>query len=181
MKKKIKIQDIDVWVKLDSDYISLTDIAKNGRGRPADIIKSYIKNRGNVEFLSVWEQMHNEEFNVEQMLHFRSEIGANDFIPSVSQWIKLTNAIGIESTAGRYGGTFAHKDIAIHFAAWLKPTFYLYLIKEFQRLKEIEKEKENEKWLKTFEFLLDKAENHNIESTRFVREMIEMTKKIKKP
>ncbi|MCR9290526.1 MAG: KilA-N domain-containing protein [Bacteroidetes bacterium] len=180
-KQKLKIHDIDVWVNLETDFISITDIAKNGRGRPADIIKSYIKNRSNIEFLGVWEEMHNPDFKVEQMVHFRNEVSANDFTPTIMEWIKQTNAIGIQSKPGRYGGTFAHKDIAVHFAAWLKPTFYLYLVKEFQRLKSVEAEKENERWLKTFEFLLDKAESHSTEANRFVRDMLDMTKQLKSP
>ena len=176
-QKKIKIHETEVRVNLETDFISITDIAKTGRGRAADIIKSYIKNRANIEFLGLWEQMHNSDFKVEQMLHFKIESGANDFTPTISEWMKKTKAIGIYSKKGRHGGTYAHKDIAIHFAAWLNPTFYLYLIKEFQRLKESEAEQEKEQWLKTFEFYLKKAETHSLEANRFVRDIIEITKK----
>ena len=147
-KKKIEVQGlvINIDTVREDDYISLTDIAKKSDSRAADIIKSYLKNKSNIQFLGTWEQFNNPDFKVVQMHHFMNRAGGNGFVLSVNQWIKKTNSIGIIAKAGRGGGTYAHKDIAIHFAAWLNPTFYYYLVREFQRLKEEEAELKSLQW-----------------------------------
>lgn len=119
--------------------------------------------------------MHNDNFNYDQMAVIKNEVSAHDYTLSVGEWIKQTNAIGIETSTGRYGGTYAHKDIAIHFAAWLNPSFYLYLIKEFQRLKA----KENDQWMQTLNFFLNRAELHSLEANRFVKDMLNLTEELK--
>ncbi len=123
-----------------SDYISLTDIAnaKEGDGRAADIIKNWIRNRGTLEFIGTWEQLNNPDFKVVEFDHFRMRAGLPSFVLSPGQWVEKTAAIGIAVKAGRYGGTYAHKDIAFEFCSAISPIFKLYLIKEFQRLKEQE-------------------------------------------
>jgi hypothetical protein len=136
---KIKVLDTLITVVKD-DYISLTDIAnsKDGEARAADIIKNWIRNRGTLEFIGTWEQIHNEDFKVVEFDHFKMSAGLASFVLSPGKWIEKTNAIGIVVKAGRYGGTYAHKDIAFEFASAINPVFKLYLIKEFQRLKEEE-------------------------------------------
>ena len=145
-KKKITVQDIEVRVNTDTDYICITDVAKSGRGRAADIIRNYLKNRSTIEFLEAWELMHNDNFNVDHSINFKSEINANDFAPSIGDWIKETGAKGITTTPGRYGGTYAHKDIAFHFAMWLNARFYLYIVKDYQQLKETEAKRLSKPW-----------------------------------
>ena len=134
-KKKIfvKGQEVRLLETAQGEFFCLTDIAKTGTGAPRDIIKNYLRNRGTVNFLGLWEQMHNIDFNVVEFDHIKSKTGDNNFALSSSEWINKTGAIGIQSTAGRYGGTYAHKDITIHFTTWYSTEFYLYLVKEFQR------------------------------------------------
>ena len=136
---KIKVLDTQVTIVKD-DYISLTDIAnsKDGEGRAADIIKNWIRNRGTLEFIGTWEQIYNLDFKVVEFDHFKMSAGLASFVLSPGKWIEKTNAIGIVVKSGRYGGTYAHKDIAFEFASAINPVFKLYLIKEFQRLKEEE-------------------------------------------
>jgi len=136
---KIKVLDTQITVVKD-DYISLTDIAnsKDGEGRAADIIKNWIRNRGTLEFIGTWEQIYNLDFKVVEFDHFKMSAGLASFVLSPGKWIEKTNAIGIVVKSGRYGGTYAHKDIAFEFASAINPVFKLYLIKEFQRLKEEE-------------------------------------------
>lgn len=136
----IKVNDIEVRLQQHDTgaYISLTDIASHGRSPANDIIKNYLRNRTNIEFLGLWESLNNPGFNSVDFHRIRSETGLSDFILSVKDWIDLTNAIGITAKAGRYGGTYAHQDIAVQFASWLNPSFYLYLVREFQRLKDDE-------------------------------------------
>jgi len=136
---KIKVLNTQITVVKD-DYISLTDIAnsKDGESRAADVIKNWIRNRGTLEFIGTWEQIHNENFKVVEFDHFKMSAGLASFVLSPGRWIEKTNAIGIVVKAGRYGGTYAHKDIAFEFASAINPVFKLYLIKEFQRLKEDE-------------------------------------------
>jgi len=145
-KKKITVQDIEVRVNTQTDYICITDVAKSGRGRAADIIRNYLKNRSTIEFLEAWELLHNESFKVDQAVHFRNEVSAHDFAPSIGDWIKETGAKGITTTPGRYGGTYAHKDIAFHFAMWLNARFYLYIVKDYQQLKEKEAKQIDKPW-----------------------------------
>jgi len=140
--KKIQVQgtEITVLATKEQDYISLTDIAKSkeGDGRAADIIKNWIRNRGTIEFISTWEQLHNPNFKVVEFDHFRMNAGLTSFVLSPGKWVEKTDAIGIFVKGGRYGGTYAHKDIAFEFCSAISPVFKLYLIKEFQRLKEEE-------------------------------------------
>jgi hypothetical protein len=134
-KFEITIQSIDV-----KDYISLTDMAnaKEGESRAADIIKNWLRTRYAIEFLSIWEQINNPNFKVVESDHFKIQAGLANFVLSVSEWIQQTNAIGIRVKKGKYGGTYAHKDIAFEFGAAISVPFKLYLITEFQRLKEEE-------------------------------------------
>jgi hypothetical protein len=132
----------------DEDYISLTDIAKakESGSRAADIIKNWIRNRGTLEFLGTWEQIYNLHFKVVEFDHFKMQAGLPSFVLGPGQWIEKTNAIGLYVRSGRYGGTYAHKDIAFEFCSAINPVFKLYLIKEFQRLKEDETRRTQIEW-----------------------------------
>ena len=139
---KIMVQNTEITVLSynDKDYISLTDMAngKQSESRAADIIKNWIRTRYTIEFLGTWEMIHNPNFKVVEFDHFRMQAGLPSFVMSVSEWIEKTNAIGIIVKKGRYGGTYAFKDIAFEFGTAISVTFKLYLIDEFQRLKEEE-------------------------------------------
>ncbi|KKP95357.1 MAG: KilA-N domain protein [Candidatus Moranbacteria bacterium GW2011_GWE1_36_7] len=144
MSKTIKIQNIDINIKTardDNDFICLTDMAKFKAYDSGVVISNWLTTKYTVQFMGAWEQLHNPKFNLMEYHKIKNEVGTNGFIVSSSMWINNTNAIGIRSSAGRYGGTFAHKDIAFEFATWLSPEFKLYLIKEFQRLKIEENER----------------------------------------
>lgn len=131
----------------DTDYISLTDIAKyKDSENPADIIKNWLRNRNTLEFLGAWEKMNNLDFKLVEFDQFRNEAGLNSFVMSPKKWIETTNAVGIKSTAGRYGGTYAHSDIAFEFASWISPEFKLYIIQGYQRLKQEESYKNKLEW-----------------------------------
>ncbi len=133
---KIKVLDSDITVVKD-DFISLTDMVRNLENGLA-LIEKWLRNKNTIEFLGIWEEIYNEDFNSPEFEGIKNEAGFNRFSLSVKMWIQKTNAKGIVAKAGRYGGTYAHKDIAFEFAAWISPKFKLYLIKEFQRLKEDE-------------------------------------------
>ena len=139
---KIIVQNTEITVMKYShnDYISLTDMAnaKESESRAADVIKNWIRNRYTIEFLGTWEMIHNPNFKVVEFDHFKMQAGLPSFVMSVSEWIEKTNAIGIMAKKGRYGGTYAHKDIAFEFGSAISVSFKLYLIEEFQRLKEKE-------------------------------------------
>jgi hypothetical protein len=138
---KINIKDNEVTIiSIENiDYISLTDIAKYKNINNADdVIKNWMRNRNTIELLGLWETIHNIDFKPVEFDGFRKEAGLNSFVLTPKKWIENTNAIGIISKSGRYGGTFAHKDIAFEFASWVSIEFKLYFIKEFQRLKEEE-------------------------------------------
>lgn len=138
-KINVLSKDVDVRRIEDEDYISLTDIARyKDTDRTDDIIRNWLRNRNTIEFLGIWERLNNPDFNPVEFDGFRIQAGLNSFTLTPKQWIEKTDAIGIISKAGRYGGTFAHKDIAFEFASWISVEFKLYLIKEFQRLKEQE-------------------------------------------
>lgn len=145
--RKIEVSGIVVTVqeRNNDDFISLTDIASGFDGG-STLIEKWIRNKNTIEFLAVWEQLNNKDFNSTEFGGIKSEAGTNRFMMSAKQWIEKTNAIGIMASAGRYGGTYAHKDIAIEFCSWLSPEFKLMLIKEFQRLKQQEAELTNEEW-----------------------------------
>jgi KilA-N domain len=137
---KVQGREISIIAGQRDDYISLTDIAKHKNPESTGLVISHwLSTRFTVEFMGLWEQMHNTSFNVTEFSNIKNEAGSHGFVLSSKQWTEKTNAIGLISKAGRYGGgTFAHKDIALEFASWISPTFKLYLIKEFQRLKEEE-------------------------------------------
>lgn len=122
----------------DQDYISLTDIARYKSDDPTAVIGNWMRNRNTIEYLGIWETLYNPGFKPLEFDGFRKEAGLNAFTLSPQKWINTTGAIGIVSRSGRYGGTFAHKDIAFKFASWISVEFELYLVKEFQRLKEQE-------------------------------------------
>lgn len=139
---KIKVENTEITVLSieDKDYISLTDMAnaKESESRAADIIKNWLRTRYAIEFLSVWEQINNPNFKVVESDHFKMQAGMPSFVLSASEWIEKTDAIGILVRKGKYGGTYAHKDIAFEFGSAISVPFKLYLITEFQRLKEEE-------------------------------------------
>ena len=141
-KMKVMQQEIGIVKIDDRDYISITDIAKTKEdgSRAADIIKNWLRNRSTLEFIGTWELLHNPGFKVVEFDHFRISAGLHSFVLSPGKWIERTHAVGIAVRAGRYGGTYAHKDIAFEFASAISPVFKLYLIKEFQRLKETEQQ-----------------------------------------
>ena len=122
----------------EQDYISLTDIARHKSDDPTAVIGNWMRNRNTIEYLGIWETLYNPGFKPLEFDGFRKEAGLNAFTLSPQKWINTTGAIGIVSRSGRYGGTFAHKDIAFKFASWISVEFELYLVKEFQRLKEQE-------------------------------------------
>lgn len=129
----------------EQDYICLTDMVRSMDNGLA-LIEKWLRNKNTLEFLGVWEQLNNSSFNSPEFEGIKNSAGLNRFVISVRQWIERTNSIGIIAKAGRYGGTYAHKDIAIEFASWISPVFKLYLIKEIERLKEIESSQYNLEW-----------------------------------
>lgn len=131
----------------EDDYISLTDIARyKNPGEPKDVVKNWMRNRSTIEFLGLWEQLNNPDFKGVEFDTFTHEAGSNAFTLSPQKWISATNATGIISKSGRYGGTFAHKDIAFEFASWVSAEFKLYIIKDYQRLKTDENSKISLEW-----------------------------------
>ena len=145
--RQIEVKGIIVTIseRNNDDFISLTDVA-NGFDGGYTLVEKWIRNKNTIEFLAVWEQLNNPSFNSPEFGGIRNEAGTNRFVMSAKQWIERTNAIGIIASAGRYGGTYAHKDIALEFCSWLSPEFKLLLIKEFQRLKIEEAERTNIEW-----------------------------------
>ena len=145
-KKKIKVQETEISVTNinGEDYICLTDMVRGEDGK--DHIKNWMRNRNTVEFLGVWEQMHNPNFKGVEFDTFRREAGLNNFTLTPKKWVEATDAIGIVSKSGNGGGTYAHVDIAFEFGMWISPQFKLYLIKEYQRLKKIESNQYNLEW-----------------------------------
>lgn len=128
----------------DGDFISLTDMIKAKDGD--FFIADWLRNRNTVEFLGIWESVHNPRFNHGEFAIIKSQVGLNSYKLSVKEWAEKTSAIGLRATAGRYGGTFAHQDIAFEFGMWISPEFKIYLIKEFQRLKEDESRRLSLAW-----------------------------------
>ena len=138
-KLSIQGKDVTLVTVNKKDYISITDIAKyRSSETPADIVKNWLRSRSTIELLGLWEKLYNPDFKLVEFDQFKNEAGANYFVLSPKKWIEKTNAIGLISKSGRYGGTYAHKDIAFEFASWISIEFKFYLIKEFQRLKEAE-------------------------------------------
>ncbi|MCD4780783.1 MAG: KilA-N domain-containing protein [Candidatus Omnitrophica bacterium] len=148
-KHKIEVQgtEITIFEKEQKDYLSLTDIAKyRNSTAPADVIKNWMRARSTIEFLGLWERLNNPTFKLVEFDGFKNDAGSNYFVLSPKKWIETTKAIGIISKSGRYGGTYAHQDIAFEFASWISAEFKLYLLKEFQRLKQSEVEQKKLKW-----------------------------------
>ena len=139
---------ITIITSKEEDYISLTDMAnaKAGQTRAADVIKNWIRTRATLEFLGTWEQLYNPDFKVVEFDHFKMQAGLPSFVLSTGEWVEKTNAIGIHVKHGKYGGTYAHKDIAFEFGAAISAVFRLFLIKEFQRLKEDELRQKSLEW-----------------------------------
>lgn len=166
-KDKIEIQGQPVRVETreDGEYVCITDIAKTGGENYHDIVRNYFRNGSNIAFLKLWEEVKNaEKFDAETAQEIVNSSVRNSFTLSVKEWVSRTNAIGIEAVAGRYGGTFAHKDIAIHFSTWLSPEAYMFMILEFQRLKlaeskHLEKIESTKNWI--FEKVMRNAEELN--------------------
>ncbi len=147
--RKITVQQVDIVLYEDNkqDYISLTDIARYRDAEHTDaIIQNWMRNRNTIELLGFWETIYNPNFKPLEFEGFRKQAGLNSFVMTPKRWIENTNAIGIVSKAGRYGGTFAHKDIALEFASWISIEFKLFIIKEFQRLKEEESSRDHLEW-----------------------------------
>jgi hypothetical protein len=146
---KINVRGAEITVirRQDEDYISLTDIAKSKNSEhPDDLVRNWLRNRNTLELLGIWEELHNSRFNPVEFDGIKKQAGLNSFTLTPKQWIEKTDAIGIVSKAGRYGGTYAHKDVAFEFASWVSVEFKLYLIKEFQRLKEDENSRLSLAW-----------------------------------
>jgi len=148
-QNKLIVQDINVSLtKINNeDFISLTDIARSKNSdEPKDVVKNWLRNKNTVEFLGLWETINNENFKGVEFDSFKNDAGSNSFTLSPTKWIKSTSAIGIYTKVGKNGATFAHVDIAFEFASWISAEFKLYLIKEFQRLKDDESQREQIGW-----------------------------------
>ena len=145
MSKKINVLKTEIGIQ-SGDYISLTDIARYKDERTDQIIQNWLRNRMTIEFLGIWEKINNPNFNPLEFEWFRKHAGLNSFVLTPKQWIEKTRAKGLILSFGRYGGTFAHKDIAFEFASWISVEFKLYLIKEFQRLKDDESQRKSLDW-----------------------------------
>ena len=138
IKETIHANGIDIGIytqDFENEFISLTDIARYKSDDPTAVIQNWMRNRDVIEFLGLWEKLHNPNFNPLEFEGFRKQAGANAFTMSPKKWIDATDAIGIISKAGRYGGTYAHSDIAMSFATWISPEFQLYIMKDYRRLK----------------------------------------------
>ncbi len=146
-RTNIEVQgtSIGILTQPDGDYISLTDMVRNFDGAGA-LIEQWLKNKDTILFLGVWERINNPDFNSLEFEGIKNEAGRNSFFLSAKKWIEHTGAKGLIASAGRYGGTYAHKDIAFEFGSWLSPEFKLYLIKEFQRLKDDENDRLKLDW-----------------------------------
>src|SRR5690554_985814 len=174
--KKIEVEQkiISITNHNENDYICLTDMVRGEEGN--DHIRNWMRNRNTVEFLGIWEQLYNPNFKGVEFDTFKKEAGLNSFNLTPKKWVENTNAIGIISVSGRYGGTYAHKDLAFEFGAWISPMFKLLLIKEFQRLKEVETNQYNLEW--NVKRILTKT-NYQIH-TDAIRDHIIPTKNYKK-
>ncbi len=153
--KHIVVKGKTITISQD-EYISITDMLKAKDGD--FFIADWLRNRNTVEFLGIWESVNNPDFNYGEFATIKSQAGLNSYKISVKEWVNKTNAIGIQSKAGRYGGTYAHPDIAFEFGMWISPAFKVYLIKEFKRLKEEESTRKNLEW--NFQRYLAKVNYH---------------------
>ncbi len=173
-KRSVTVQDNVVSVlNVDGeDYICLTDMIKAKDGE--FFVKDWLRNRNTLEFLAVWEEMHNPSFDASHFVKIAEQSGLNNFKISVKEWIEQTGAKGVVAKSGRYGGTYAHRDIAFEFGTWISPTFKLYLIKEYQRLKEIESNQYNLEW--NVKRLVSKA-NYHIHTDAIKNHLIPVSRK----
>ncbi len=149
IKDTIHANGIDIGIytqDFENEFISLTDIARYKSDDPTAVIQNWMRNRDVIEFLGLWERLHNPDFKPLEFEGFRKQAGANAFTMSPKKWIEVTNAIGIVSKAGRYGGTYAHSDIAMSFATWISPEFQLYIMKDYRRLKTDENSRLSLNW-----------------------------------
>ena len=145
-KKKIEVEGREISILLfeEQDYISLTDMLKAKEGD--FFISDWLRNRNTIEYLGIWESIYNPTFNYGEFAIIKSQAGLNSYKLSVKDWVEKTNAIGLKATAGRYGGTYGHPDIAFEFGMWISPQFKIYLVKEFQRLKSEENDRFRLEW-----------------------------------
>lgn len=149
VKEVIHANGIDIGIYTEdfqNEYISITDIARYKSDEPKDVIKNWMRGKDTLEFLGLWEQLYNPNFKGVEFDSFRTQAGANAFTMSPKKWIEATDAIGIISKSGRYGGTYAHSDIAFEFASWISPEFKLYIIKDYKRLKAEENSRLSLNW-----------------------------------
>ena len=149
IKDTIHANGIDIGIytqDFENEFISLTDIARYKSDDPTAVIQNWMRNRDVIEFLGLWERLHNPDFKPLEFEGFKKQAGANAFTMSPKKWIEATDAIGIVSKAGRYGGTYAHSDIAMSFAAWISPEFQLYIMKDYRRLKTDENSRLSLNW-----------------------------------
>ena len=149
IKDTIHANGIDIGIytqDFENEFISLTDIARYKSDDPTSVIQNWMRNRDVIEFLGLWERLHNSDFNPLEFEGFKKQAGANAFTMSPKKWIETTGAIGIVSKAGRYGGTYAHSDIAMSFATWISPEFQLYIMKDYRRLKADENSRLSLNW-----------------------------------
>ncbi len=160
--KKISVQGLSITLEKigEQDYVSLTDIARRSDSRTDILIASWMKNSSTLEFLEAWETLHNPNFKSNQMAGFKEKYLQNRRVLTPQTWIAESGSIGLVSQKGRYGGTLAHKDIALNFCYWLSPTFQVYFIKEFQRLKEEEFSRKSLDWhIERITNLVDETRN----------------------
>ena len=164
-KAKIDVQGKEIRIIKGApfDYVCLSDIAKAGGANPNDTLKNYLRNKSNINFLGIWESVHNENFNEQGFKDIKFRTGDNNFTLSVTEWIKKTNACGMKSQRGKYGGTYAHEEIAIQFATWFSPEFYVYFIKAFKNLAAAEN--------RTAQFFLDKIFDNTLESNQLAKDL----------
>jgi len=176
-KRKLSIQGQSVSVQNveGQDYLSLTDMIRSKDGD--FFVKDWLRNRNTLEFLGIWEQINNPHFNWDEFARIKEQSGLNGFKISVKEWVDKTKAKGLTAEAGRYGGTYAHRDIAFEFGTWISPAFKLYLIKEYQRLKEIENNQYHLEW--NVKRIVSKA-NYHIQTDAVKNHIIPISKKWKK-
>ena len=163
---QVKGKDVRILKGKDFDFICLTDIINAANANPNDTLKNYLRNKGNINFLGVWESVHNNDFNKVGFDLIRMRTGDNNFTLSFSEWVSKTGAIGVKSEKGRYGGTYAHEEIAIQFTTWFSPEFYVYFIKAFKRMAELEKQ--------STQFFLDKLLTNSLENANLAQSILEM-------
>ena len=170
---KINAQGTEITIlsaPSQDDYISLTDIARHKNPHePKDVVKNWLRIRNTIDFLGLWETLYNPNFKGVEFDSFRNEAGSNAFTLSPQRWIQKTNAIGITSKSGKFGGTYAHKDIAFEFASWISPEFKLYIIRDYQRLKSDEAHIKSLDW--NVKRLLSKA-NYKIHTNAIKENLI---------